>query len=121
MSTEEKAMRFNEGKLEWSLVDYEAISPLVETLTFGAKKYARDNWKKGLDKEKILDSMMRHMVAIMDGEEYDAESGVLHTGHIMANCMFYNYQKYGKKREQFGGNFDQGDKKQLPIEHREEH
>jgi len=34
---------------------------------------------------------MRHVVALMDGEEYDKESGQHHIGHIMANAMFYSY------------------------------
>ena len=60
-------------------------------LEFGAKKYAPENWKKGLDKKEILESMMRHLTALMDGEENDKESGLHHIGHIMCNTMFYRY------------------------------
>lgn len=51
----------------------------------------RDNWKKGLDKSAILESMMRHLVALMDGQEIDPESNEHHIGHIMCNALFYSY------------------------------
>jgi len=35
--------------------------------------------------------MMRHLSALMDGEEKDKESGISHIGHIQCNAMFYNY------------------------------
>ncbi len=83
--------RYNEGKIKWSLVDFKSIESLPRVLEFGAKKYSRDQWKKGLDKKEILESSMRHLTAIMDGEENDPESGLPHSGHIYANTMFYEY------------------------------
>ena len=83
--------RHNKDKRKWSLVHYKSLEPLVEVLEFGAKKYAPENWKKGLDKKEILESMMRHLTALMDGEENDKESGLHHIGHIMCNAMFYRF------------------------------
>lgn len=40
---QEQAQRFNHGKLQWNLVSFEALKPLVEVLMFGAKKYAPHN------------------------------------------------------------------------------
>ena len=68
-----KGDRFNEGKLRWSLVHYKSLEPLVRVLEFGAKKYGDYNWQKGLDKKEILESAMRHLTALMDGEVYDKE------------------------------------------------
>lgn len=90
-AAENKAMRFNSGKLQWSLVHYKSLEPMVKVLMFGAKKYSADNWKKGLDNKQILESLQRHLAAIMDGEEYDRESGLPHIGHIMCNAMFFSY------------------------------
>lgn len=91
------AMRFNNGKLQWSLVHFKSLEPMVKVLEFGAQKYDRDNWKKGLGLGKVMESMMRHVAAIMDGEITDPESGLPHIGHIMCNAMFwqYEYEKYG--------------------------
>lgn len=94
----EKADRYNEGKRKWSLVDFKSLEPLVEVLEFGSKKYSINNWKKGLDEKEILESMMRHLAALMDGEETDKESGISHMGHIQCNAMFYNYFK--RKRDE---------------------
>ena len=92
-----KAMRFNDGKLKWSLVHFKSLEPMVKVLMFGAKKYDAHNWKKGLDRDEILESMMRHLAAIIDGEENDPESGISHMGHIMCNAMFYQYH-HGKSK-----------------------
>ena len=87
----EKALRYNEGKLKWSMVHFKSLEPLVKVLMYGEKKYARDNWKKGLNREEILDSMFRHLAALIDGQEIDEESGEHHIGHLFCNCMFYSY------------------------------
>ncbi len=88
---EEKALRFNEGKPKWALVHYGSLIPMIKVLEFGALKYAPNNWKKPMPLDKILESMQRHLAALMDGEIYDKESGIHHMGHIQANAMFYNY------------------------------
>lgn len=88
---QDSGMRFNQGKLRWGLVHFKSIEPLVRVLEFGARKYDDHNWKKGLNKREILESMQRHIAALMDGEINDPESGLPHIGHIMCNAMFYQY------------------------------
>lgn len=88
---EEKALRYNTGKVKWSLVHYKSLEPMVKVLEYGAKKYAPFNWMKGLNRKEILESMQRHLAALIDGEEIDSESGISHMGHVMCNGMFYNY------------------------------
>ena len=90
-NNEEKSDRFNSGKPKWSLVHFKSLEPMIKVLEFGAIKYAPENWKKGLDPIEILESMQRHLAALMDGEMNDKESGLPHMGHIQANAMFYNY------------------------------
>jgi hypothetical protein len=93
----EKSQRFNQNKPKWSLVHFKSIEELPKVLDFGAKKYSRDNWKKGLDLSEILDSMQRHINEVMDGEQFDEESKLHHMGHIMCNAMFYMYH-YNKQQ-----------------------
>lgn len=90
---EAKSTRYNEGKLKWSLVHYKSLEPMIRVLMFGKGKYGLDNWKIGLDPKETLESMQRHLAAIMDGEEVDIESGIDHVGHLMCNCMMYIYHK----------------------------
>lgn len=86
-----QALRYNEWKPKWHLVHFPSLEPLVKVLEFGAKKYEEKNWMKPMDKKQILDSMIRHLVRLMEDEELDSESWLPHIGHIMANCMFYSY------------------------------
>lgn len=114
------ALRYNDRKPKWSLVDFKSLEPLVRVLEYGANKYSvylnedtgevikhselpedtsrftllesgRENWKLGLDKKEILESLLRHTFAILDGEDFDKESKLHHIGHIMANAMFYSH------------------------------
>ncbi len=81
-------MRFNEGKLRWSLVDFPSLEGMVRVLEAGCKKYAEGNWKKGLPMREQCDSMMRHLTALMSGELNDPETGLPHIAHIQCNAMF---------------------------------
>lgn len=89
--SDNKAERFNTGKLRWGLVWWPALEVMLLVLEFGAIKYAPDNWRKGLHREEILESIQRHLIALLQGQEEDPESKISHVGHIMCNCMFYLY------------------------------
>ncbi len=88
-----KADRYNSGKAKYSMLDLTCLEPAVRVLEFGAKKYARDNWKKGLPISEVLDSMLRHIGAIQRGEFIDPESGLPHIGHIQCNALFLGNPK----------------------------
>lgn len=94
---QELADRFNDGKLQWSMVDFKSLEDMVRVLEFGAKKYSRDNWKKGLKTTEVVDSMLRHVYAYLDGEDIDPESGINHTGHIMCNALFLSHMHLFRK------------------------
>lgn len=49
---------------------------------------ARSNWDNGLVLSEVLDSLMRHVGQMQEGEWLDVESGLPHIGHIQANAMF---------------------------------
>ncbi len=83
-----QAARYNKDKPQYSLIDLTALEPCARVLEFGAKKYARDNWKKGMPVTQILDSLLRHLGALRSGELIDPESGLPHIGHIQCNAMF---------------------------------
>lgn len=65
----------------------------VKELELIRYKNGKDNWKNPMDTTEILESLQRHLAAIMDGEDNDKESGLPHIGHLMANAMMYNYHK----------------------------
>ena len=88
---EEVALRYNSGKAQWGLVHFKSLDPMVKVLEFGAKKYEPNNWKKKMDRTKLLESAQRHLAALIDGEDVDPETGESHIGHLMCNAMFFSY------------------------------
>lgn len=87
----ETALRYNLGKPQWNLVDWDALIPMIRVLMYGATKYSPNNWKKGLTYTSTMDSLMRHITAFSKGEDIDPESGEPHVGHILCNAMFLSY------------------------------
>jgi hypothetical protein len=85
------------GKLEWSLLDYEAMEEVIRVLEKGAVKYGADNYKKGLNRYQVLDAMQRHLVELMKGNEEDEETFYHHAAHIICNAMFYLHNHMHEK------------------------
>ena len=85
--------RFNEGKPQWSLIDFKSIEPMVRVLEYGKEKYGLGNWQLGLDKTQICESLLGHVFSYLNGELIDKESGVKHTGHMLANAMMLEYME----------------------------
>ena len=75
-------------KPDMSLLSPDALAELAQVLTFGAKKYARDNWRGGIKESRLLGALLRHTLAYMNGESEDPETGLSHIAHAMCNCMF---------------------------------
>lgn len=81
-------LRYNSGKRLIAAISPHFIEGIADVLTFGARKYARNNWMKGLSFSETLDSLERHLKALQRGEERDDESGILHIHHVNCNGMF---------------------------------
>lgn len=88
-------VKVDKGKPDWSLLDLKSLEGCVEVLTFGAEKYARENWKKVPDgKNRYFAALMRHLTAWQNGEKVDPESGKSHLDHAMCNLYFLkNFDK----------------------------
>lgn len=83
-----QALRYNEGKTRYDLVPAFAQEEYTKVLTMGANKYGDNNWQNGMSWSKIIASLKRHIAAIENGEDYDFESGLLHSAHVMCNAAF---------------------------------
>lgn len=83
-----EGLRYNQGKTQLDLIPPFVIEQLGKVLTFGAEKYDRNNYRKGMAWSKVLDSLMRHLNAFRSGEDFDPESGLHHLSHILANTSF---------------------------------
>lgn len=98
-------VRHDGDKIRHDLLPAVAINELAKVLTFGAKKYAPNNWRKGMDWSRIIGSLKRHLAAIEKGEDFDSETGLLHSAHVMCNAAFlteyYKIHPQGDDRATF--------------------
>jgi len=84
----EEGLRFNQGKTRYDLVPAFAQEQYAKVLTKGSEKYAERNWEIGMKWSKVLASLERHLHAIKRGEDFDNETGILHSAHVMCNAAF---------------------------------
>ena len=85
--------KYDQDKLQYSLIPPYALEQIAKNLTVGLKKYKeRNNWKKvdGAE-QRYLDALYRHLEAHRRGEVYDPDSSVPDMPHLAAvavNAMF---------------------------------
>ena len=82
-----KGMKFDSGKLDYTLVPWDGLEEIVKVLEFGAKKYARDNWRK-VESQRYAAAAFRHLVAYNKGEQADDETGLSHLAHAGCCLLF---------------------------------
>lgn len=88
LTKEATGVKHDQDKVRVDLIDPLAIEGLAAVLTFGAKKYAANNWRGGISYSRLLGAMLRHTFAIMRGEYTDPESGLPHIDHVGCCWMF---------------------------------
>lgn len=75
-------------KIQLDLLSPRWVVGVGSVLTFGAKKYAAHNWRKGIALSRLLGACLRHVFAFIGGEDRDAESGLSHLYHASCCLMF---------------------------------
>lgn len=95
---ESGGMKDDSDKPRYDLLPPGPIRQLVEILTFGAKKYADNNWQL-VDQKRYQAAMMRHYEAWREGESHDQDSGMHHLAHCMCNVMFMLWQETNKPKD----------------------
>ena len=83
----EQFLKFDDTKIRYELIPPEWETALAEVLTYGAKKYKPNNWRKG-EKERYHGAVMRHWNAYRSGEVNDPETGMPHLWHMFTNVGF---------------------------------
>lgn len=84
-----EAFKTDSNKPDVSLFPLSVIENVTKVFESGLKKYPRDNWK-GLDKQRVLNALKRHLIAL-ETEELDKESGLPHIDHIACNATMLVY------------------------------
>lgn len=71
-----------------AFIPAKAVYGIGQAFTYGAKKYADWNYKKGLRATRLASALLRHVFAWLGGEDNDKESGLSHLYHAGACiCM----------------------------------
>ena len=83
-----EGLKYDEGKPQFSLIPQEALEEVASVFTFGAKKYAKDNWRLVEDgHDRYMDAALRHINKHLQGELLDNESSRKHLAHAVASLM----------------------------------
>ena len=87
-------IKFDKDKPEMVLIPVAAKIAMAEAFGYGAKKYGKWNYKKGMDWTRLISATERHLDAFKECEDLDPESGILHLGHALADlAMLVDYYK----------------------------
>lgn len=77
--------RYNSGKPDLTLIPLITLYDEAKVWEYGAKKYARNNWQKGMNWSVPLACALRHLAKFQAGEDLDEETGLPHIAHAMCN------------------------------------
>ena len=84
-----QGVKYDSGKLQWTLLPFRAINEVLEVLSFGAKKYAADNWKIVPEaRTRYVDAAFRHLSDWHLKERLDKETGKSHLAHAICCLLF---------------------------------
>lgn len=85
----EIGIKHDSEKPDWSLLPLDVLEGAVRVLTFGARKYERDNWRYVPDAgRRYYAALMRHLAAWQAGEKADLETGESHLAHAICCLLF---------------------------------
>jgi hypothetical protein len=86
--------KFDSEKPPMTLISRRAQEEEAKVLAFGAKKYDKWNWSRGIAWSRVLDAAIRHLIAFADGEDVDPETGLSHLAHARCCTGFLlDYEK----------------------------
>lgn len=89
--------KLDSGKVDLSFLPYESLTGPARVFEYGARKYARDNWRGGMPYLRLWAALMRHLWAFLQGEELDEESGLPHIDHALCTLMMLKWMTVNRK------------------------
>jgi len=85
----EQGQKHDQEKPRYDLLPPVAIDEMAKVMTFGAQKYAPENWRHVDDAvNRYRAALLRHTFAMMRGEQLDPETGLSHAAHAMCCAAF---------------------------------
>lgn len=88
MKERAQAVKADGGKVRPCLVPPSLILAVAKIREYGCQKYNDpENWRQ-VEPERYWNALYRHLLALLDGERTDKESGLPHLWHIACNVAF---------------------------------
>lgn len=106
--------KYDSDKAPCELLSPYALLGTANVLKFGAGKYGFHNWRGGITYGRVIGAIFRHLLAFMNGEDTDPESGLPHVDHAAAGIMFL--QEFYRTRKDLDDRFKQQQPKQTKEE-----
>lgn len=96
---DDQSAKADKGKLELSLVNPRLVKAVAEVRMYGTEKYRdSENWRK-VEPKRYVDALYRHLLAYIEGNEVDEESGLSHLSHMACNISFLLDEEYLKEHK----------------------
>ena len=116
VTKEGEGKRFSVGKPMVRLVPPIGEELEAKTWEKGAYKYDLHNWKKGMAYSAVMNSLKRHVNAMLRGEWIDEDTGETHIGAIRCNTTMLAYFRLEKGYDsRFNDIFDDAQKYYIPL------
>lgn len=90
VAVRDQTQKADGGKPMMELIPTSVYRSLGKVLTHGAEKYGPNTWQN-VEVERYVGALLRHLCAFLDDPNgVDADSGLAHTEHLLANAAFIN-------------------------------
>ena len=83
-------LKYDGGKTMLGLFPPLVLEEVGKVLTYGAQKYAKHNWSKGIVYSRLYDAALRHLNSWNNpyDNDVDEESGISHLAHAICCLSF---------------------------------
>lgn len=84
-----QADKADQGKTPWELLPMDALEEVAKVLGYGAEKYGKWNWTKGMVASRLVGAACRHLLREWwCGRKVDPETGLSHLAHAICCLLF---------------------------------
>jgi hypothetical protein len=91
-----EGIKFDSEKTPLGLLPWPALIDVAKVLAFGADKYGKYNWLKGMEWSRLYDAALRHLVTWINRKDLDSETNLSHLSHCLCCILFLaTYEKLG--------------------------
>lgn len=82
-----EGVKHDQEKPDMSCLSPIAMVKVAQVMTYGKKKYAKDNWRGGISYTRLIAASLRHIFAYLGGESLDPETDISHLAHAICDLQ----------------------------------